>query len=883
MQRTPSISQQLLQYRENLDNPPLLVVCDFERWEIHTNWPNTAKKIYRFSNAEILQPQTLQLLRHLFFEPARLHPNRITEQVTQEAAAKFEQIADSMRRLENDPLKVAHFITKLVFCLFAEDAGLLPLGLREEAGVFSEMLAQTKDDPIRFRTSTAQLFQAMSEGGEFWGRRIPYFNGALFDNDDTAMISREALRVLHEAAMLDWAAIEPSIFGTLFERTLDPGKRAQLGAHYTSRADIELIVEPVIMAPLRAEWEAIKAEAAPVRAAHDAATTQRARQNRLKELMALRERMLQRLREYRVLDPACGSGNFLYVALQALKDFEKLVINDPLWQGVGLSLAAPEVGPHQVFGIEKEPIAHALASIVVWIGTIQWQLNNGYLSRKQPVLDDLSGNIVCDDAIVRYDADGRAYEPDWPPADAIIGNPPFLGGYKQREQLGDKFVDELFALYSQRIPNGVDLVCYWFEKARAQLEAGAAARAGLLATNSIRGGINRRVLERIKEGGDIFMAWSDRSWIVEGAAVRVSIVGFEANPVLFSETNKNGKVLDGIIVGNINPDLTGAIDLTIAHSLAENAGLYARGIETGGPFEIMRENAELFLQDEDNRKVLIPILNGKDVTDRPREIWVIDFERHPEIPPNHFGVLYDYLRNQWGIEIKNAGRSASPRENWWKFRRSGEKLRNILRTYSRMLCTPRVAKHRLFVWVISPVVPDSALYAFAREDDYFFGVLHSRLHEAWSLRMGTWLGVGNDPRYTPTTTFETFPLPWPPGHEDTGSSAYAAVRAAAAQLHAERDAWLNPPGAPDTVLAKRTLTNLYNALNVWRGVEQIRVEPAAGDFAPRLDALHRALDEAVLAAYSETTGESWPVDLLDDEDALLGRLLALNLQRARQE
>ena len=183
------------------------------------------------------------------------------------------------------------------------------------------------------------------------------------------------------------------------------------------------------------------------------------------------------------------------------------------------------------------------------------------------------------------------------------------------------------------------------------------------------------------------------------------------------------------------------------------------------------------------------------------------------------------------------------------------------------------SKHRFFVWLDIEINPENLVVVVTRDDDYFFGVLHSKLHEVWSLRMGTWLGKGNDPRYTPTTTFETFPFPWSPGSEPTDDPRYQAIAAAAHQLHTEREAWLNPVGASAAVLKKRTLTNLYNALNVWRGKEKIKVTTEAANFAPRLAELHDALDAAVCAAYG------WDVAVLDDDEAILRALLALNLGR----
>jgi type II restriction/modification system DNA methylase subunit YeeA len=872
--------QQLLQYREKLKNPPLLVVTDIDNWEIHTNWPNTEKKVYKFTNADIAnRPSVFRMLVDLFNTPERLHPSRNTEQVTTDAAEVFRIIAEDMRNERAaDAQRIAHFLTKLVFCLFAEDVNLLPPGPKGDAGIFAEIIDQTRREPSRFRRYAGDLFQAMAEGGEVLFQKIPYFNGSLFDDVTVEELSIEALGRLEQASNLNWESVEPAIFGTLFERSLDPSKRAQLGAHYTSREDILLIVEPVLMGPLRRQWEAVKAEAAPIRAKLDAATTPKDRIAHANALTALRETMLKRLREIRVLDPACGSGNFLYVALQRLMDLEKEVITHELFEG--LTLALPEVHPRQMYGIEKDPIAHDLASIVVWIGYLQWRGQNGYatLTRREPILEALSGNIRQMDAIMNEDGT----EPDWPEVDVIIGNPPFLGGNRIRAELGDDYVDNLFKLYEGRVPAFADLVAYWFEKARDQIMRMKAGRAGLLATNSIRGGVNREVLKRIKYTGDIFMAWSDRAWVLDGAAVRVSMVGFD-NAV------ENSKTLDGLPVTTINADLTASVDITAAARLTENAALSFIGPQKDGPLDIPNELAQSMLKAVNpsgvaNSEILKPYLNGSDIVDHSRNYWIVDFGARSEQEAAQYQAPFKYVEETLKpIRAKNRDRQR--RENWWRLGRSGGDYRNATASLSRQIFTPRVAKHRIFSWVSSNTFPDSAVVAIARDDDYFFGVLHSRLHEVWSLRMGTWLGKGNDPRYTPTTTFETFPFPWPPGQEDTNSPAYRAISAAAKQLHEERAAWLSGSDSPSPRVERgiggevknlkdRTLTNLYNALNVWRGREKMKVKDAAADFAPRLADLHDALDKAVCDAYG------WPHEILNDDEEILRRLLALNLERA---
>ena len=861
---------QLLQYRENLNNPPLLVVTDINRWEIHSNFPNTQKRVYAFAHEEIAgNPTVLSWLHDMFHAPERLHPRRNTEHVTQEAARVFQLIADNMRGWQAEPERIAYFLTKLVFCLFAEDIGLLPTAVNSPDGIFSHVVEQSRQQPSVFVRYVQNLFGAMAVGGDFLMRDIPYFNGTLFNVVTVEELSSEALDALAAAAELNWESIEPSIFGTLFERSLDPNKRAQLGAHYTSREDILLIVEPVLMQPLRYEWDTVQLEAAPIRERYDKARTGKAKANASRQLLELRERILERIRATTVLDPACGSGNFLYVSLQLLMDLEKEIIQHPLW--AGLQLPAPEVHPRQMYGIEINPIAHALASIVVWIGYIQWRKNNGYgQSFSEPILEELRGNIVCKDAILACDEEGNPTAPDWPRVDVIVGNPPFLGGSKLRGELGDEYYERLTKHYAGKLPGFSDLVCYWFENAREHIEKGRAKRAGLLATNSIRGGANRVVLKRIKETGDIFMAWSDREWVLDGAAVRVSMV-------CFGKTEQNEKTLDGLPVENITPDLTATVDITVANKLAENELLTFQGPSPKGSFDIPSKVAHAMLDSKNisgrnNLDVVKPVINAADIVKKPRHHWTIDFGTHmPEHEAKLYELPYQHILHHV-YPVRQQNNREAYRRRWWLYAEARVAMREKLGELSRYIATPRVAKYRVYVWISENVMSNDAIIAIARDDDYFFGVLHSKLHEVWSLRMGT--SLEDRPRYTPTTTFETFPFPWPPGAEDTSQPAYAAISRAAKQLHAERDAWLNPAGKSEKQLKDRTLTNLYNALQVYRGRDSIKVKPAAGDFAPRLDELHRALDEAVCAAYG------WDVAILADEEENLRRLLALNLARA---
>ena len=733
----PDALLQLLRYQVHLKTPPLLIVSSFKTVWIQTNFPGMETVRHEFAVVELDQPANLDKLRYAFFSPAELRPDRSVDTVTKETADLFQAIVEDMEQHAEDPEKLARYLNQIVFCLYAEDAGLLP------GAPFTDIVRKFFRDPALFDQAVRNLFGLMAEGGMFGTTQIAYFNGDLFSDSDPVELSDSALFRLGEATQKNWRNIEPSIFGTLFERALDASKRAHLGAHYTSAEDIMLVVEPVVMAPLRAEWEAVQQEAGNllIEDEVDAARV---------KLRAFQ----QRLFEVEVLDPACGSGNFLYLALRCLLDLEKQVIDFAAahgWPGL-----APTVKPDQMLGLEINPYAAELARTALWIGYIQWHQNNGFPYDHSPILTPLV-SIQKTDAVLDLTDEENPTEPEWPPAEFIIGNPPFLGGKLLRSQLGDGYVDTLFRVFEGRVSAEADLVCYWFEKGRSMVAGGQAKRAGLLATQGIRGGANRRTLQRIKETGDIFMAWSDQPWILDGAAVHTSIVGFDDG----TETDRE---LDGEPVKSINANLTVGMDLTIVPRLEENMKIAFMGDTKGGPFDISASLAYQMLNNPNpdgrhNADVIWRWVNGRDVITRNREMWIIDFGRLPVEEAALYESPFEFVSEH--VKPVRMG-SRSTIDQWWVHERPRPEMRSALRSLDRFIVTPRVSKHRLFIWVPQQTLPDSAVIAVAREDDYTFGVLHSRIHELWARSSGTQLReVESGFRYTPTTCFETFPFPRP--------------------------------------------------------------------------------------------------------------------------
>ena len=854
---------QLRQYALALENPPLLIVSDMARFRIRTNWTNSVSETHEFTLDDLADAAVRDKLKWAMSDPERLRPGESRQALTERAAATFAALAQSLRARGHEAQAVAHFVNRLVFCMFAEDVGLLLNSM------FTRMLEHARQRPEDFAVLARDLFGAMATGGRVGFETVAWFNGGLFDDDTALPLNKAEIETTLKASALDWSEVDPSILGTLFERGLDPSKRSQLGAHYTDRDKIMRIIEPVVMRPWLAEWETAKIRIASSLDRQAAARSASAQSRHRREAERLLGEFLTRLRAFTVLDPACGSGNFLYLALQALKDLEHRVQLEA--EVLGLPRAFPETGPANVKGIEINPYAAELARVSVWIGEIQWMRRNGFAGSRDPILKPLD-TIECRDAVLTPEGG----EPEWPSAAVAVGNPPFLGNRKLRSELGHDYAEALSRAYNGLVQGKPDLVCYWFAKAGRLVADGKIERAGLVATNSIRGGTSRLVLERILKDSIIFDVWPDEPWVVEGAAVRVSLISFAHKQAA------HAVFLNGAAAACINAGLTAeTFDLTRARSLARNEGAAFQGDIKRGPFDIPGDLAREWLclpanpNGRPNSDVLKPWVNGMDLTRRPAGKWIVDFgdaisEVEAALYETPFGYVEKHVK-----PFRQKNRERASREFWFRHWNPRPAMWRALNGLSRYLATPTVAKHRLFVWCDSRVCPDHQLIVLARDDDTTFGILHSRFHEAWSLRLGT--SLEDRPRYTPTTTFETFSFP--DGlSPDIPASDYAndpraiAIADAARRLVDLRDRWLNPtewvewidepvPGYPkrpvprdETAaqqLKKRTLTNLYNARPQW------------------LADAHAALDAAVAAAYG------WNADISGDE--ALQKLLALNL------
>lgn len=886
---------QLREYAGNLDNPPLLIVCDRERIEIHTAFRGYPDEPQTILLSDIGEAKNLQTLRWVFTEPDKLKPLKSNAAITAEAAEKFAYLAGEMRKRGLNPQMVAHFLTQCIFCLFAEDEGLLHSGFSEDSHIFTKLLKFSHANPRKAENRIAELFTAMAKKDSNYGDDdIAWFNGGLFKTIDVPLLNESELRVLFAAANnLDWRAIDPTIFGTLFERGLDPNCRAQLGAHYTDVSTINKLIEPLIIRPLAAKWQSVKVLL-------EKSQGRSTKTNDYKNAVAAYQAYLDELHNFRVLDAACGSGNFLYLALHALKDLEHRAQLDAEILGFSKEIIIG-TGTHNILGIETNEYAAELARVTVWIGDIQWCQRNGRPINKNPILSSLDG-IEQRDALIN--ADGT--EAQWPKADVIVGNPPFLGGSKKRRELGDDYFELLAKVFpKERVPAGADLVCYWFDKARIQIEQGNAKTAGFVSTNSIRDGANRTVLNNICKSLPIFEVWSNQDWFDENTMVWVSLTCFG-----YSELETI--TLNGLAVMKIYSDLTAGyihadIDLTTAKLLKKNASICFQGPEKNGKFDIPGDLARLWLKQSNpsgkpNSAVVKPRTNGKDLMRRSQDNWIIDFGTETDLSD---AMLYEepfqhILKNV--KPTRDSNKDANRKKHWWRFGRTGRDIRTALANLPRYIATPAMTKHRVFVVINNPILPDKQLIVTARYDDTTFGILQSRFHCLWALWVGS--TMGNSPRYTPTTCFETFPFPDGLTPADTANNQESklasfdsnkptpapvtnpetmihaqAIAEAAFKLNDYREKWLNPPEWVDWVitpeeeaagfpkrpkakpgqeanLKKRTLTNLYNARPAW------------------LNMTHETLDKAVAAAYG---WHDYTAEMPDAE--ILQRLLKLNLVR----
>lgn len=901
------------------DRPPFLLIVDVGNTiELYSEFTRTGGNYvpfpdpgaYRLTLDDLHDSNVRLLLRQVWTDPMSLDPSRRSARVTREIANRLALLA---RALESDysAEDVAHFLMRCLFTMFAEDVGLLP----ERS--FTELLDSIRHDLPSFKPLLEDLWQKMDTGGYsvLLRKQIPRFNGSLFAERTALPLTADQLQLLVEAAQADWRDVEPAIFGTLLERALDARERHKLGAHYTPRAYVERLVQPTIIEPLREEWDGVKA-----------AALLHADDGEEARAVAEVDAFQQKLAGLRVLDPACGSGNFLYVTLELLKRLEAEVLDLRQQLGAGqlmLDIASVTVTPNQFLGIEVNPRAAAIAELVLWIGYLQWQLRSPEkaLRVRDPIIEDYH-NIECRDAVLAWDAvaplldadgapvtrwDGRTTKPHpvtgeevpdetaripaytytnprpaaWPTADYIVGNPPFIGTARMRDALGDGYAEAIRAAYPQ-VPASCDYVMYWWERAAELLRAGEVRRFGLITTNSLRQTFNRRVLQRhmdAKNPLSLTFAIPDHPWVDsgEGAAVRIAMTVAEAGDrpgvlrTVLSESKTESDEAEVILTtrtGKILPELSVGARVSGAVPLKSNSGLSNKGFEAGGAdFIITRDIAySLGLNSIPGLEQFIrPSRNGRDITTIPQDNFTIDlYGLELEQVKTLYPEVYQWLY-QRVKPLREQNRDPKLRRYWWLHRRLREDLRLALSSLSRFIITVETSKHRFFTFMDKSVSPSNLLIVIASDDAYQLGMLSSRIHVVWALASGGRMGLGNDPRYNKKRCFETFPFP------DPTADQKATIRELGEQLdaHRKRQQALHPD---------LTLTDMYNVLEKVRAGDALSAKERRiydHGLIAILQQLHDDLDTAVAAAYG------WPADLPDED--ILERLVALNAARAAEE
>ncbi|WP_051609288.1 class I SAM-dependent DNA methyltransferase [Fodinicurvata fenggangensis] len=899
--------------------PPFLLIVDVGHLiEVYADFSQSGKTYLPFPDPaahrirlqQLAEPDTRAYLKAIWEDPQSLDPTRRAARVTREIADHLAELARSLER-DHQPEKVAQFLMRCLFTMFAEDVGLL-----SEEG-FTRLLRDRRDDPKVLQRSLESLWKTMNKGGfdSFLGAEVLVFNGGLFRENTALPLAPGQIDLLLEAAAADWQEVEPAIFGTLLERALNKRERHKLGAHYTPRAYVERLVLPTVVEPLREAWE-------NVRIAAERRLEDGERTKAIEEIKAFH----QRLCDTRVLDPACGSANFLYVTLEHMKRLEGEVLN-----------ALEELGddqpdlyavdPQQFLGLEVNPRAAVIAEMVLWIGYLQWHFRTR--ARRQlpsPVLKAY-GNIECRDAVLDWDGEpelvrdetGRPVErwdglsmkthpvtgrevPDesktrplyhfrnprpasWPRADFIVGNPPFIGNWRMRDELGSGYVETLRATYPQ-VPESVDYVMYWWHKAADLVATGKAQRFGLITTNSLRQKFARQVIAKHMGGKkplSLAFAIPDHPWVdaADGADVRIAMtvgVPGEHPGQLHKVTAENPAAEEGARAlrfdtrqGRIHADLTIGPDVSGTHALKANDGLCCPGVKLhGSGFIVTPEEAEaLGLGRRPGLEQHIrPYRNGRDLMGRPREVMVIDLyglsarevlARYPEV----YQWVSDRLKPTRDGRKGTTSDSDQYAKDWWLFGKTRPELRRALSGLPRYIATVETAKHRVFQFLEAEILPDNMLVNIALEDAFFLGVLSSRIHVVWALSSG---GTLEDrPRYNKSRCFDPFPFP------DATEAQQDEIRALAERL----DAFRKERQAEQPDLSLTQMYNVLEALRAGRALSDSEQAIHEKGLVSVLRDLHDQLDAAVAAAYG------WPRELSDE--AILERLVALNRTRAEEE
>lgn len=917
--------------------PPFLIVADIGRtFELYFDWsgdgrgygffPN--KQTYRISlsaldSADLVgntEKTALELLRAIWLDPESIDPRKRAVAVTGDIAVRLSRVAEQLEREERTrnpgkadfevALGIEHtslFLMRVLFCMFAEDVELLP---KESFTRFLDE-ARSKSD-LWWQSGLRALWQRMDQSDDafrFWDHGdalIRYFNGNLFSSARVYDLPQEFKGELFEAAKRDWRNVEPAIFGTLLEQVLTDAERSKLGAHYTPRPYVQRLVNATIADVLTPQWHAARDRARELE-------THGQHQQAVQALVDFHNL----LADQRILDPACGTGNFLYVAMELLLQLESEVLELAAELGQTLS---PAVHPNQFLGLERNPRAGVIAELVLWIGWLRHRLANHPDAIGEPVLPTLTninfGTHGGYDAVLRMTPTGEPdldhpMAPEWPEADFIVGNPPFIGGKDIRRQLGGDYAEALWKA-NPRVPKSADFVMQWWDRAAYTLIAPETRlkRFGFVTTNSITQTFSRRVIERYLTSSpspsgegekgrlSLLLAIPDHPWTKatrDAAAVRIAMTVAargQAEGRLIAIVGESGLETDRPVLeeravsGRINADLSVGSDTVSVVPLTANAGLGYRGVQLiGSGFIVTPSEAQaLGLGRREGLEAHIrPYRNGRDLLQRSRGVMVIDLfglsekevrQRFPEVYQHVHDTVYAKRWNpdanggkgEW--EGREVNRRESYRRFWWIHGEPRKDLRPALAGFSRYIATVETAKHRIFQFLDASILPDNMLIAIGSDDAFHLGVLSSSMSVEWSLGIG---GTLEDrPRYNKSQIFDPFPFP------DATPDQRAVIAELAEELDATRKTALDEvPGL--------TMTGLYNLRDLHRSGEPLsprQQDDVRTARAGIVDRLHRQIDAAVAEAYG--WGDDWNNGARSPAD-IVTRLVALNHQRAAQE
>ncbi|GJE62066.1 class I SAM-dependent DNA methyltransferase [Methylobacterium trifolii] len=898
--------------------PPFILTCDVgHSLEVYADFTGTGRaysqfpdrKGFRIYLEDLRKPEIRVRLARIWTEPHTLDPTKEAARVTREIAKRLASVSKALEA-DHQAEDVAHFLMRCIFTMFAEDVDLLP------KGAFSKLLEDCVERPDAFAPLLEELWAKMDEPLEakrFYSafrQKLRYFNGNLFKDARAFSLGREEIGELLAAAKASWTEVDPAIFGTLLEQALDKTERRKLGAHYTPRAYVQRLVDVTVMEPLRADWQATLTK---VQQAKEDGDERRA--------VTLVREFHHQLSATRVLDPACGTGNFLYVSLELMKTLEGEVLETlaQLGEAESMGLERETVDPHQFLGLELNPRAAAIAELVVWIGYLQQHYRTRSGHPAEPILRAFQninfGLRQGYDAVLSWDGcpvPGQpekygqekiypnAKRPVWPEAEFIVGNPPFVAGQAVRDEFGNGYAEALWAVHAE-MNDSADFVMYWWDRAADIITSAKSLtrRFGFVTTNSISQVFQRRTIQRwLNAKRPISLVWAvdNHPWTKstpDAAAVRIAMTVVECsstNGTLLEVLKETGLTTDQPELvfrqtkGKINSDLTVGVDVTRMNKLLANEGLSHDGVKLHGKGFIVKPSEIEFLGGDKRiglENYIKRYCNGRDLR-KNRIKYVLDFYGVKEETirvqyPEAFQYLLKRVRYDFGPDgqpmVNSRGQKtgrewnnrSTYRDNWWIFGEPRSELRPAIRDIKRYIGTVDTSPNRIFEFIDGDIIVDDGIVVVASDAAEILAVLSSKIHVKFSLRAGGWLGVGDDPRWNKSLVFEPFPFP----------ILNEFIRRDLQSIGEELDAIRKRVRAEN---ADFTLTDLYNLLEITR---------MKGKFSERdedvscrgsvliLKELHEAIDRLTAEAYG------WPHDLTDEQ--ILERLVALNAQRAQEE